>query len=441
VICLVAALGGFLFGLDIVLMSGAILFLEKEFSLTEYQVGFTMISAMLACFIGPGVGGWMSDRLGRRKTLVLAGLLFGAAAVGTALARSITEFNVCRIVGGLGIWVACVISPMYIAEISPPSIRGRLVTLNQLAIVIGALSANVVAYYFSFTGNWRAMFAVQLVPIALFLTGLLFVPESPRWLVQKDRDADALALLTRIVGAAEARAEMTAIRKSMTQETGTLAELLAPGVRMALLVAVALAVFQQYAGVTVLQFYAPAIFQQAGFAEATDAIGITLVLRVWDLLCTLGALWLVDLLGRRPLLLQGLLGMALGLILMGLFFHFHVTGAAVPLVMMLSNAAYIMSIAPLAWLIMSEIFPNRIRGKAMAIASTALGIAACTVNFVFPILMKSFKDRFGSTAGVFWLFAIVCFLAFWFSWRYVPETKGRTLEEIADSWAKAPRKG
>jgi SP family arabinose:H+ symporter-like MFS transporter len=269
--------------------------------------------------------------------------------------------------------------------------------------------------------------------------GLLFVPESPRWLVQKDRDTDALALLTRIAGAPEARTEITAIRKSMTQETGTLAELFAPGVRTALLVAVALAVFQQYAGVTVLQYYAPSIFQQAGFAEASEAIGVTLILNIWNLLCTVTALWLVDRLGRRPLLLQGLLGMALGHVLMGLFFHLHITGVAVPLVMMLSVAAYVTSIAPLAWLIMSEIFPNRIRGKAMALASTSLWVAAYTANLVFPVLTKSFDDRFGSTAGVFWLYAVVCLLAFWFSWGYVSETKGRTLEEIADSWAKGTR--
>jgi SP family arabinose:H+ symporter-like MFS transporter len=435
-ISLVAALGGFLFGLDIVLLSGAILFLKKEFRLNELQEGFTMTSAMLACFFGPSLGGWLSDRLGRRKTLALAGILFGASAVGTALAGSITAFNVYRVVGGFGVGVACVVSPLYIAEIAPASIRGRLVTLNQLAIVVGALSSNVVAYYFSFSEDWRGMFAVQVGPIALFLVGLLFVPESPRWLVQRYRNAEALALLTRIAGESSARVEMAAIRDSMTQETGRFSELFAPGVRVALLIAVALAVFQQYTGVSVLQFYAPRVFQQAGFARASDAIAVTLILNVWNLLCTVTALWLVDLVGRRLLLLQGIFGMAVGHTLMALFFQAGVTGVAVPLIMMLSVAAYITSLAPLAWLIMSEIFPNRIRGRAMAVASTCLWIAAYSANLTFPVLTKSCEDRFGTAAGVFWLFAAVCVLAFFFCWFMVPETKGRTLEEIGSSWTR-----
>jgi sugar porter (SP) family MFS transporter len=448
-ISLVAALGGFLFGLDIVLISGAIIFLKKDFALNEIQVGFTMTSAMLACFVGPSLGGYLSDRLGRRKTLALAGALFAASAVGTALARSVVEFNVYRVVGGFGVGVASVISPMYLAEISPPSIRGRLVTLNQLAIVIGALASNVVAYYFSFSGNWRGMFAAQLVPVALFLLGLLFVPESPRWLVQRKRDAEAFALLKRIAGESSARAEIDAIRDSVGRPTdkragrpaGRFTDLFAPGVRTALFVAVALAVFQQYAGVTVLQFYAPLIYQQAGFAQESDAIGVTMIVNVWNLLCTITALWLVDRLGRRPLLLQGLIGMAVGHVVMGLFFHFHITGVAVPLVMMLSVAAYVTSIAPLAWLIMSEIFPNHVRGWAMAVASTALWVAAYTANLAFPVLNKSFEERYGSAAGVFWVFASVCLVALLFCWFAVPETKGRTLEEIGESWTQAPARG
>jgi sugar porter (SP) family MFS transporter len=440
-ISIVAALGGFLFGLDIVLMSGAIIFLTKEFHLNEIQEGFTMTSAMLACFVGPSLGGWLSDRLGRRRTLALAGALFAASAVGTALARSIVEFNVFRVVGGFGVGVACIVSPMYIAEISPPSIRGRLVTLNQLAIVIGALASNVVAYYFSFSENWRGMFAAQLVPVALFLLGLLLVPESPRWLVLRKRDAEAFALLERIAGGSTARAEIAAIRDSTDRPTAKLADLFAPGIRTALLIAVALAVFQQYAGVTVLQFYAPRIFQQAGFARASDAIGVTMILNVWNLLCTVTALWLVDRLGRRPLLLLGLIGMAVGHVLMGLFFYYHRTGVAVPLVMMLSVAAYVTSIAPLAWLIMSEIFPNHVRSRGMALASTALWVASYTANLAFPALTKAFEERFGSTAGVFWVFASVCLVALLFCWLAVPETKGRTLEEIGKSWTQAPGHG
>jgi sugar porter (SP) family MFS transporter len=431
----VAAVGGFLFGLDICLMSGAILFLEEEFQLDALQKGFTMTSAMFTCFIAPFLGGWVSDRIGRRWTLALAGLLFAVSAAGTATAGSITEFNLYRLVGGFGVGVACVISPMYIAEISPAAVRGRLVTLNQLAIVVGAVAAALVAYSFSSTGAWRAMFASQLVPVAVFMAGLLFVPESPRWLVQRGRDQDALELLTRISGEASASGEIKGIRESFHQQGGRLADLVAPGIRVALLIAIALAVLQQFSGVSVLQSYAPSIFKGAGYEEKSSAIGVNVIMRAWDLACTVAALWLVDLVGRRPLLLLGTLGMALGLAIMGNFFYFHIKGFWVPSTMMLASASYLTSLAPLTWLIMSEIFPNHIRSKAMGVASIALWLSAYAATLGFPILTEGFEERFGSPAGVFWLFAGVCVLAFLFCWRMVPETKGKTLEEIGRWWS------
>jgi sugar porter (SP) family MFS transporter len=433
-ISVVAAVGGFLLTYDIVIMSGAIIFMKDEFHLSSVAVGFAMTSAMIACFFSPSFGGWLSDRLGRKKTLFLAAALFGLSAIGTALPRNIVEFNIFRIIGGFGVGAACIVSPMYIAEISPAPIRGRLVLLNQLANVVGALASYLVAYSLSFSGNWRWMFGSTAIPVAIFLCGLIFVPESPRWLVQKNREPEASAILSKIGGAESARLEMVAIRESLIEKTCKLADLLKPGIRIALLIAVGLAVLQQFDGVTVLIFYAPMIMQQAGFPKASEAIRVTMIVGIWNLVCTVVAVWLVDRIGRRPLLLFGTLGMALGLVLMGVFFHLHITGAVVPLVMMIAVAAYVMSIAPVAWLIMSEIFPNHMRGKGMAVASTALWISAFAANMIFPVMTEYSEKHFGSAAGAFWVFAAVCLGTFVFCWRLVPETKGRTLEEIGKSW-------
>lgn len=437
-ISLVAAVGGFLLTYDIVIMSGAIIFMKRDFHLSPLAVGFAMTSAMIACFFSPSFGGWLSDRLGRKKTLLFAAGLFGLSAVGTALPRNIVEFNVFRIIGGFGVGAACIVSPMYIAEISPARIRGRLVLLNQLANVVGALASYLVAYLLSFSGNWRWMFGSTAVPVGIFLTGLLFVPESPRWLVQKNREQEAFNILTRIGGADSAQLEMATIRESLVEKTCKLADLVKPGIRIALLIAVGLAVLQQLDGVTVLIFYAPMIMQQAGFPKASEAIRVTMIIGIWNLGATLAAVWLVDRVGRRPLLLFGTLGMAAGLIVMGIFFHMHITGPLVPLVMMVAVAAYVMSIAPVAWLIMSEIFPNHLRGKGMAVASTALWISSFAANLVFPVMTEYSEKHFGSAAGAFWVFALVCIGTFFFCWRLVPETKGRSLEEIGRSWTAAP---
>jgi MFS transporter, SP family, arabinose:H+ symporter len=433
-ISLVAAVGGFLLTYDIVIMSGAIIFMKKEFHLTPLGVGFAMTSAMIACFFSPSFGGWLCDRLGRKKTLLFSAILFGVSAIGTALPTSIFEFNVFRILGGVGVGAACIVSPMYIAEISPAPIRGRLVLLNQLANVVGALVSYLVAYLLSFTGAWRWMFGSTAIPVAVFALALIFIPESPRWLVLKNREQEALDILTRIGGKEMGLLELQSIRESLVLETAKISDLLLPGVRMALLIAVGLAILQQLDGVTVLLFYAAVIMQQAGFPQATEAIRIAMIVQIWNLFCTLTAVWLVDKVGRRPLLLGGTLGMAAGLICLGAFFHLHVTGILVPVVLMVAVAAYSMSIAPVTWLLMSEIFPNRLRGKGMAVASTALWIAGFVANLIFPVMTNFSEKRFGSAVAVFWTFALICLGTFYFCWKLVPETKGRTLEEIGRSW-------
>ncbi len=433
-VAIVAALGGFLFGYDISIISGALIFLKKEFGLNPYQEGFAVSSAAIGCVAGPLVAVALSDAIGRKRTLVVAAVLLGASAIGTALPKNMFEFNLFRIVGGVGVGLASVVSPMYIAEMSPARLRGRLVSVNQLAIVTGLFIAIVVSYALSFSGNWRWMFASTALPAVCWLVGLTILPESPRWLAARGRENEARLLLAKSEGPTQCEVALREIKQSIAEETGGLAELFQPGMRIALLVAVMLAILQQMTGVSILLVYAPTIFKSAGFSAASDAIWQAIPLNVWNIACTAAAFWLVDRLGRRPLLLIGTVGMAVGLIIMGLCFQFRWSGYPVVAVMFLCVGAYVSSLAPLAWLIMSEIFPTRIRGRAMSIAGVALWLSFFIGAKYFPPLTSFFEQHCGSPAGVFWLFAAVCVFAFVFSWRLVPETKGRTLEDIAASW-------
>jgi len=435
VISAIAAMGGFLFGYDLDVIIGALIFLRKGFQLNPVQVGFAVSCASIGCIIGPLVGGPAADWLGRKKTLVVTALIFSVGTLGTVFPRTIAEFDFFRIVGGLGIGLASVTSPMYIAEMAPARLRGRLVTVNQLAIVVGALSSIIVSYFLSASGNWRAMFAYELVPVMVFFVGLSFVPESPRWLFEKKRIEEARQVLGKIYRSASGiEQELQIMHQTDHEEAGTFSELLLPGIRKALLIASALAIFQQFTGASPLTFYLPIIFQQAGFKSASDAIFQTVVLNVWDVFCTILAMWLVERLGRRPLLLIGISGMAASLTLVGFFFARHATGEFVVLVMMVCIGFYIISLAPLTWLIMSEIFPTRLRGKAMGVASIFLWAATFVGTQVVPSLSAYLNKRFSSIAGVFWIFAVVCVVALVFSWYMVPETKGRSLEEIGQSW-------
>ena len=433
----IAAMGGFLFGYDLDVIIGALIFLQKQFLLDPKQTGFAVSCASIGCIIGPLFGGPTADRLGRKNTLLVTALIFSVGTIGTVFPRTIAQFDFFRIVGGVGIGLASVTSPMYIAEIAPARLRGRLVTVNQLAIVVGALSSIIISYFLSHTGNWRAMFAYELVPVLLFLVGLFFVPESPRWLLEKKRVEDARRVLEKIyLSASAVEQELEVMLQAGLEEVGTFAELLRPGIRKALLIAAALAIFQQMTGASPLTFYLPIIFQQAGFKSASDAIFQTVLLNVWDVFCTILAMWLVERLGRRPLLLIGITGMGCSLTLVGFFFARHATGEIVVAVMMLCIGFYIISLAPLAWLIMSEIFPTRLRGKAMAVASIFLWAATFAGAQILPVLSDFMQKHFSSIAGVFWTFAVVCIIALVFCWYMVPETKGRSLEEIGRSWTQ-----
>lgn len=435
-LALVAAMGGFLFGFDISIISGALIFLEAEFQLTAAQKGFAVSSAAIGCVAGPLVSVALSDRIGRKKTLSVAALLLGVSAVGTALAGSMPALYAFRLIGGVGVGLASVVSPMYIAEMAPARLRGRLVSVNQLAIVTGLFVAIVVSYALSFGGHWRWMFASVLLPALLWLRGLSLLPESPRWLAARGLVPEALQLLERSEGKEGSVRALRDITDSIAAENGSWKELVQPGMRRALLVAVVLAILQQMTGVSILLVYAPSVFQSAGFNTASEAIWQAIPLNIWNILCTALAFWLVDRIGRRPLLLAGSAIMAVGLLGMGLCFQFGWSGYFVVIVMFLCVGAFVSSLAPLAWLIMSEIFPTRIRGKAMSVAGVALWLAFFLGSQFFPMLSAAFEQRFGSPAGVFWLFSGICVFSFLFCWRFVPETKGRSLEEIAASWKR-----
>ena len=433
-VAVAAAMGGFLFGYDISIISGALIFLKSEFNLDASQQGFAVSSAALGCIAGPLIAAMLSERWGRRGTLAVSAALLLAASLGTAVPRDMTTFNAFRILGGVGVGLASVVSPMYIAEMAPARLRGRLVSVNQLAIVIGLFAAIVISYALSFRGDWRWMFGSECLPALMWLVVLMALPESPRWLVEKGRETEALALLTKSEGPVHSRMALAEIEHSLAEETGGWAELFQSGTRTALFVAIMLAIFQQMTGVSILLVYAPTIFESAGFKIPSDAIWQAIPLNVWNIMCTALAFWLVDRWGRRPLLLAGTAAMTVGLVLMGLCFHYQWTGYLVVITMFFCVGAYVSSLAPLAWLIMAEIFPTRVRGRAMAVAGVVLWLAFFEASRQFPPLCRYFESAYGSPAGVFWLFSIVCLLAFVFCWRMVPETKGRTLEAIAASW-------
>jgi sugar porter (SP) family MFS transporter len=439
-ITLVAAVGGFLFGYDLSLISGALLFLKPEWQLSPPQVGLVTGSAILGCPFGPLAGLWLADTFGRNKTLILSAVLFIASAAGSALAAGLVDFCVWRFVGGIGVGLASTVSPMYIAEVSPARLRGRLVVVNQLAIVIGLSLSVYVSYLLSFGGHWRWMFATMGLPAAILLAGLFFVPRSPRWLAARGDDAGALAVLARINGAGRAAEELREIREELGVQTGRFRELLAPGVRLALAIGVTLMVFSQINGVNMILIYAPTLFQEAGAGGASAAILSSVWLTAWITLCTVAAFWLTARFGRRPILICGTIGMACGHAIIFLGFAGLLPHPMIAAGMFAAAGAFTLTLAPLSWVILSEIFPNRVRGKAMSIATMAMFTASYLLVNVYPMILDGFKQGYGHPGGTFLIFIAVCLGCAAFVWRLLPETKDKTLEEIGGFWLRAGRK-
>jgi SP family arabinose:H+ symporter-like MFS transporter len=436
VISMVAAVGGFLFGYDLQIISGAILYLSPHFKMTPEQEAFAMSSALMGCLFGPLVGSYIADsRLGRKWSLMVAAALFLVSAIGTAIPQTLFQFNVFRFIGGVGVGLASIVSPMYIAEISPARIRGALVSINQLMIVVGLFIASLVSWKMAQTlpetSGWRWMFASETVPIAILMLGLIFIPRSPRWLVQRGRMEEGEHVLTKIDGRASAVREIAEIRQQLSEEQGTWRELLVPGVRIALLIAVALAFFQQWTGVSPSIFYMPKIFEMIGFTK-DNAIKQLVIANAVNIVMTIVALLVLDRLGRRPVLLIGLIGMCVGMASWGFAFHFGAPGYVILITFMIALCSYLVSLAPLGWLIMSEVFPARLRAKGMAVASVTLWLATFSSVYLLNPFLTRTAERFGSPGPAFWVFSLICLIAWIFFYRIMPETKGYTLEEIGE---------
>ena len=430
----VAAVGGFLFGYDLSLISGAVIFLKAEWNLSPFWLGAVTGSAILGCPFGPLAGVWLADRFGRNKTLLLSAVLFIVSAIGSALAHGMIDFSFWRFVGGIGVGLASTVSPMYIAELAPARLRGRLVVVNQLAIVVGLSLSVYVSYLFSFGGHWRLMFATMALPAAILLVGLFFVPNSPRWLAARGDFRGALDVLAWINGPAQAERELQEIRDELGEETGAFRELWQPGVRRALVIGLLLMVFSQINGVNMILLYTPTLFMEAGISSASDAILNSVYVTAWITLCTLIAFWLTALFGRRPILIVGTIGMAAGHVLMFLRFTYALPTAVTLAAIFLATGAFTLTLAPLSWVILSEIFPNRVRGKAMSLCTLAMFSASYITVNVFPVVLDAFKSAFGNPGGTFLIFTGVCLACSLFVWRMLPETKDKSLEEIGRSW-------
>jgi len=433
-VTLVAAIGGLIFGFDTAIVAGATRYMKEQFSLTSFQEGWAVSVVLIGCMFGAGLAGPASDRIGRRRLMLISAVLFLVSAVGCAVPRTITAFVVFRFIGGLGIGSAAVLSPLYIAEIAPARFRGALVSVNQLAIVTGILLAYFVNWIFAASGpsNWRWMYAMGAIPSVFFFLLLLRVPESPRWLVKNGREDEARSVLTRVNTAEIAAREIKEIKDTLALEEGSFREIFRPAFRRPLLIAVVLAVFQQVTGINAILYYAPRIFEGAGFARMS-AIGQSTIVGLVNMLFTVVAIVLADRVGRRPLLLIATGGMGVSLVLLGAAFRFPVLPAsALLLIILLYIAFFASAMGPLVWVVMAEIFPIKVRGSAMGLATLVLWVADFAVTLTFPVISDKFHP---STA--FWLYAAMCACDLVFIWFFLPETKGKSLEEIERGWLKA----
>ena len=457
-ISIIAVLGGFLFGYDTAVISGTVeslnMFFVEPLILAEksanFLLGFIVSSALIGCIIGSTLGGLLSRRLGRTNSLKLVALLFIISCVGSAYPELgfapfgkgdqdvLIPFIVYRIIGGIGIGLASILSPMYIAEVSPAHIRGKLVSWNQLAIVIGILIVYFVNYFIARQGSeewlhrlgWRWMFGSEFIPAFLFFCLLWLIPESPRWLALSGKNEKALSILTILNGKINAKPELDAILSTLKQHSG---KILSFGVRI-LIIGMLLSAFQQLIGIQVMIYYAPEIFKNMG-NSINSSMFQTVLVGVVNLIFTVIAIHTVDRWGRKPLLLTGSILMMCFMFVIGFSFYFQNFGIISLLAVLGFVGAFSFSWGPVTWVLLSEIFPNTIRGKAMSIAVAVQWIMNYTVSSTFPLLDRNswLVEKFNHSVS-FWLFGIMAFLSLLFVWKMVPETKGKSLEEMEQIW-------
>lgn len=443
---IVAALGGLLFGYDTAVIAGVIGLIKTKFQLSSAMEGWAASSAIWGCIIGSSTAGYLSDRLGRKTVLIFTALLFAISSIGAALPTNLTMFVVFRIIGGIGIGAASMLSPLYISEIAPANIRGKLVSVYQLAIVIGINLIYFVNMKIASFGEeqwridtgWRWMIGSGLLPSVLFLVLLFFVPESPRWLIKKNRSSEAMDTLERLNGKEEAQEVVKEVKASLGHEEGSVGELFKPGLRKAMIVGVVLALFSQITGINAIIYYAPKIFESAG--SSTDAaLMLTVIIGFINTVFTFIAIGFIDKLGRKTLLLWGVAGMVLSLI--GTAYCFLTGAGAIYLMafIFIYIASFAASLGPIPWVIMSEIFPTKTRGIAMSFATTVLWLGVVLITQFTPILLdeKTWNATPAEAAAyTFIIFGINAVILWLFTKVRIPETKQKTLEEIEASWTK-----
>ena len=457
---LVATLGGLLFGYDTAVISGTVGSLDSffvlPFGLSEMaanaRLGLVVSSALIGCVIGGISGGFISKKLGRKKGLILAAILFLFSAIGSSMPEMFVKpigqgdhtfiyiFIIYRIIGGIGVGLASMLSPLYIAEIAPAKNRGKLVSLNQFAIIFGMLIVYFVNYYIAKQGDdtwlnsigWRWMFASETIPAAIFLVLLFFVPDTPRSLVLKSQPEKALEVLTKVNGFKEAEKILADIQNTVVSHSG---KLFSYGMTV-IVIGVLLSVFQQFVGINVVLYYAPEIFKSMGSGTDT-ALLQTIIVGAVNLLFTVLAIMTVDKLGRKPLMIIGALGMAISMFALGTTFFTETVGIAALIFMLFYVASFAMSWGPVTWVLLSEIFPNKIRGRAMAIAVAAQWISNYLVSWTFPMMDKNsyLLEKFNH-GFAYWIYGVMGILAMLLVWKFVPETKGKTLEEMEHIWQK-----
>lgn len=434
-ICFVSAMGGLLFGYDWVVIGGAKIFYEQYFGIVGNPAmqGLAMSIALAGCLIGALTAGMLADRLGRKSLLLVSAFIFAATAYGTGAFDTFTPFLVIRFLGGIAIGIASGLSPMYIAEVAPASVRGKLVSLNQLTIVVGILGAQIVNWLlvsddtaWNIERAWRWMFWAAAFPACAFLLLALFIPESPRWLAMKGRTEKAFATLTQIGGKEYAAGEMRAFEQAEAekQSQGGLKLLFSKPYRLVLTIGIIIAVFQQWCGTNVIFNYAQEIFQSAGYDVDNTFINIV-VTGIANLIFTFVAIYTVDRLGRRALMLIGAGGLAGIYAILGLCYYMEMSGVLMVALVVLAIACYAMSLGPVTWVLLSEIFPNRVRAVAVATGTFSLWVASCTLTYTFPFLNAGL-----GTSGTFWIYACICLAGFLFFLKKLPETKGKSLEEL-----------
>lgn len=427
----VAALGGLLFGYDTAVINGALVFLKRQLDLGTTGAEVAASSLLAGCAVGAGIAGFLSDSFGRKWLLFSCAALFVLTSIASALPHALAEFVAARFFGGIAIGIASMLAPLYIAEIAPAAIRGRLVALNQLAIVIGILLAFIVDYYLAALGanSWRWMFGVAAAPSLAFMISVAFVPESPRWLVQKGRMADAQHVLNEISGREQANAELQSIQAAVAEERGALFD---RHLRRPWTIAVGLAILQQITGINTILYYGSLLFvEHVPQQSEASALLANVIIGLTNLIFTIVAMFAVDRFGRKSLLLWTTAGMALSLFALSSAAFAHAPSMLLLVFILLFVASFATGMGPVVWIVMSEIFPNRVRSRAVSVSTVCLWLACLLVTSTFLTLV----NRFG-ISGTFLLYALISAFTFVFVLRIVPETKGRTLEEIEAGWGQ-----